>query len=68
LIKKNKGHLRLFGYGSLCWNPGKVKVLYQNPALLERLGQRLDTSIAGHNAVPIIDYSISLILLNLFGT
>ena len=39
LLNDNDGYLRLFGYGSLCWNPGKPgQDLLANPSVTSQLG------------------------------
>ena len=37
LLQKNGGYLRLFGYGSLCWNPGKGALA--KPGVVSHLGK-----------------------------
>ncbi len=37
LIENNNGYLRLFGYGSLCWNPGTGAL--SKPGVVGRLGR-----------------------------
>ena len=40
MISENQGRLRLFGYGSLCWNPGKPgEDALANPSVTRRLGR-----------------------------
>ena len=39
LIKADGGYLRIFGYGSLCWNPGSRDEVLANPQVTSCLGR-----------------------------
>jgi alpha-tubulin suppressor-like RCC1 family protein/cation transport regulator ChaC len=42
MLEQADGTLRVFGYGSLCWNPGSPETALGNPAVKATLGHAID--------------------------